>query len=172
MLRTLAFALLLPGMALADSAHTGVMVETPMIAATPPNAKVAGGFVSLTNHQEEDDTLIAARISSDVAGMVQLHQMKMDGDVMQMSEIEGGINVPAGETITLQPGGLHIMLMQMPGGLAEGQTHEMTLVFEKAGEIEVSFEVKPRSMIIEMLGSGMKHGDGHSGHGNHSNHDS
>uniref|UniRef100_UPI002811C9C4 copper chaperone PCu(A)C n=1 Tax=Jannaschia maritima TaxID=3032585 RepID=UPI002811C9C4 len=93
-------------------------------------------------------------------GMVQLHRMEMEDGVMRMSEVPGGIPVPAGETVTLERGGLHVMFMQLEGPLTDGMTVPATLRFEKAGDVEVVFNVEPRG------GSDEGHGD-HGGHGGH-----
>lgn len=107
--------------------------------ATLPNAPVGGGFITITNIGSEDDTLIAA--TSPFAGDVQLHEMKMDGDVMKMQQLESGIPVPAGETVTLEPGGLHLMFMQLKQPFVEGTEVPVTLTFEKAGSIDVMLTV-------------------------------
>ena len=137
-----------------------IMVMNPMIRATPPVAPAAGGFVTLHNMGTTDDTLIAARVSADVAAKVELHTMEMDGDIMRMFEVEGGISVPAGEVVNLVPGGLHIMFMGLPEGLDAGVSHEVTLVFEQAGEVTLPFAVLPLDKVREMLGA-----EGHGSHG-------
>lgn len=107
--------------------------------ATLPSAKAAGGFLTITNAGESPDRLIGA--ASDVAGTVELHEMKMDGDMMKMSPIEGGIAVPAGESVTLAPGGLHIMFIGLNQSFDEGACVEVTLTFEQAGELPVVLNV-------------------------------
>ena len=107
--------------------------------ATLPNAPVGGGFVTITNNGASDDRLIAA--ASPAAGEVQLHEMAMEGDVMKMRELPEGIPVPAGETVSLQPGGLHMMFMQLTGPLVEGTRFPVTLTFEKAGTVTVELSV-------------------------------
>ena len=107
--------------------------------ATLPNAPVGGGYVTITNAGSEDDTLIAA--SSPVAGEVQLHEMSMQGDVMKMAELPDGIPVPAGETVTLKPGGLHLMFMQLKEPMVEGSNVPVTLTFAKAGTVTVNLAI-------------------------------
>lgn len=102
--------------------------------ATLPNAPVGGGYITITNTGSEDDTLIGA--SSPVAGEVQLHEMKMDGNVMKMSHLPDGITIPGGETVTLAPGGLHLMFMDLKQPLIEGEMVAITLSFAKAGTTE------------------------------------
>lgn len=109
--------------------------------AMPPTAKAGGGYVTITNTGSEADRLIA--VSSPAAPVVQLHQMKMDGDVMMMSELPDGIVIPAGGSVALAPGGLHIMFMQVPTPFAEGDTVSVTLTFEHAGKIDLELPVAP-----------------------------
>jgi copper(I)-binding protein len=132
----------------APAATAGAIeLRAPMIRATPPNAPVAGGFVLLTNTGEADDTLVAASVADGVAGRMELHEMELVDGVMRMSEVEGGIPVPAGETVTLMPGGLHLMFMGLAEGLEAGEAHDVTLTFEGAGDVTVPFAVRP---IVEV----------------------
>lgn len=124
--------------------------------ATLPKAPVGGGFVTIVNKGAEDDTLVSA--VSDVAGEVQLHNMRVENDVMKMYEMEGGIPIPAGETVTLAPGGLHIMFMQLKQQLAEGSKVKVTLTFEKAGSIDVMLDVRSVGAKGSMNHEGMSHG--------------
>ncbi len=108
--------------------------------ATLPNAPVGGGYVTITNNGTAADRLISA--ASPVAGVAQIHEMKMEGDLMKMNELPEGVEIPAGATVTLKPGGLHIMLMQLQQPLVEGTTVPLTLTFEKAGSVEVELSVE------------------------------
>jgi copper(I)-binding protein len=108
--------------------------------ATPPNAPVGGGYLTITNKGGEADRLVSA--ASPVAGVVQIHEMKMEGDLMKMNELPDGIDIPAGETVALAPGGLHIMFMQLTQPLVEGSRIPLTLTFEKAGSVEVELSVE------------------------------
>lgn len=130
--------------------------------ATLPKAPVAGGYLTLINKGTADDRLVSA--SSPVAGVAQLHEMKMDGDVMKMGELADGIPVPAGQTVTLAPGGLHIMLMDLKQALVEGSTFPLTLTFEKAGAITI--EVLVGGVGASAPAHAMNHSDapGHEAH--------
>lgn len=119
--------------------------------ATLPNSPVAGGFVTIINNGTEDDTLVAAK--ADIAGMVQVHEMAMDGDVMRMRELADGLPIPAGETVTLKPGGYHIMFMKLNGPLVAGEAVDVTLSFEKAGDVQLTMPVVDRPKR-----GGMNHG--------------
>ena len=103
--------------------------------AMPPNAPVAGGYLTIANAGTADDTLIGAR--SEAAGAVEVHQMFMEGDVMVMSELPEGIRVPAGGSVTLEPGFLHLMFVDVRTPFAEGECVAVTLRFEHAGEVPV-----------------------------------
>ena len=108
--------------------------------ATPPGGKVGGAFVTLVNTGDAPDRLVSA--SSGVAERVELHTHIKDGDVMRMREVEGGIPLPPGETVKLQPGGFHIMLLGLNQGLTAGSSFPLTLTFEKAGSVQVDVPVE------------------------------
>ena len=107
--------------------------------ATLPSAMAGGGFVAITNNGAAADRLLSA--TSPAAKMVQLHEMKMEGDQMKMAEQAEGIEIPAGETVQLAPGGLHIMFMGLNAPFVEGETVPVTLTFEKAGTVEIELQV-------------------------------
>ncbi|MCV9996952.1 DUF1775 domain-containing protein [Pararhizobium sp. YC-54] len=99
-----------------------------------PGAKVGGGGFVIKNDGGEDDTLLS--VESPVAGRVEMHEMNMQNEVMKMRKLESGITIPAGETVTLQSGGLHLMFMDVEKPFAEGDTIPVTLTFEKAGKVD------------------------------------
>ena len=107
--------------------------------ATLPNAPVGAGYLTITNKGAEDDTLVSA--SSPIAGKTQIHEMKMEGDVMKMNEVEGGLVIPAGQSVMLAPGSFHIMFMDLKEPLVENAMVPVTLTFEKAGPIEIQLVV-------------------------------
>lgn len=107
------------------------------VRATPPNAKVAGAFVSIENTGTSADRLISA--STDAAGSVEIHEMTMQDDIMQMRQLTEGLAIPAKQSVTLKPGGLHLMLIAPKQAIAEGQKVKITLLFEKAGRRSVEF---------------------------------
>jgi copper(I)-binding protein len=124
---------------LAMGEHQGIMVMEPFARETPPNAQVAGAYMTLMNHGA-DDRLIGA--STDAAARVEIHNHTMENGVMRMREVEGGLSLPKGETVTLQPGGLHVMLMGLEAPLKQGETLDLTLEFESGETIDVSVPVK------------------------------
>jgi copper(I)-binding protein len=134
------FLLIAPALAHNGVVHLGpINISAPFSRATLPNAPVGGGYLTIENTGTEDDRLVSA--TSPVAGETQIHEMAMEGDVMKMRHLEDGLVIPAGQTITLAPGGLHIMLMNLEGKLVEGETITITLTFEKAGTVDVQLPV-------------------------------
>lgn len=111
----------------------------PFSRATLPNAPVAAGFLTITNGGPEDDRLLSA--STTVAGETQIHEMVNVDDVMRMRPLPDGLPIPAGATVELAPGGLHLMLMDLRQPLVEGGTVVVTLTFERAGPIEVPLAI-------------------------------
>lgn len=109
--------------------------------AMPPAAPAGGGFLVIENHGDTDDRLIAA--SSPNADLVEIHEMVIENDVMKMGEVEGGLVIPAFETVTLAPGGYHLMFMQVTEPFVEGEMVPVTLTFEVAGEVEIMLPVAP-----------------------------
>jgi periplasmic copper chaperone A len=123
-----------------DITHGPLELNAPFARATLPNAPVAGGFMTIVNTGSEDDRLVAAH--SEVARETQIHEMAMEGDVMKMRQLADGLQIPAGETVVLEPGGAHIMFMGLEAAFVEGETVPVTLQFEKAGEVVVDLHVR------------------------------
>ncbi|MEH3148317.1 MAG: copper chaperone PCu(A)C [Methylobacterium frigidaeris] len=139
-----------PALAQADTLKLG----QPWSRATPGGAKVAAGYVTITNAGPTPDRLTGG--SFDRAGRVELHTMSTEGGVMKMAPLPNGVEVRPGETVTLSPGGNHLMFMDLKAPLKQGETVKGTLSFEKAGTIPVEFTV---SGIASKAPEG-----GHSGH--------
>ena len=124
--------------------------------ATAPGMPSSAAYVSIANHGDAADRLIAAKTV--VARRVEIHSMEMDNGVMRMRAVDGGLPIAAGEAVHLAPGGLHIMLMGLTPQLAADNQHEITLVFEKAGEITVTATVKrPADITPTMPGHNMSY---------------
>ena len=102
-----------------------------------------GGYVTITNAGSAPDRLIA--VSTPAAGKSEIHMMEMKNDVMVMRPVEGGLEIPAGGTVELKPGGFHLMFMQVAEPFAEGATVPVMLEFEKAGKVELMLPVKAAS---------------------------
>ena len=116
-----------------------IEIVEPWSRATPSTAPSAGGFLTLTNKGDVPDRLIA--IESLAAKQTEIHEMKMDGAVMRMRELENGVVLPPGQTIELKPGGYHVMFMGLKAPFVKDQKVSATLVFEKAGRIDIEFQV-------------------------------
>lgn len=115
----------------------GITVSGAWVRAPGANG---GAFMVIQNGGAEADRLLSA--SSDVAETVEVHEMKMENDVMVMREVEGGIEIPARGKVELKPGGYHVMLINLKQELKPGEKVTITLNFEKAGAITVQAEVK------------------------------
>ena len=107
--------------------------------ATLPGAKVAGGYLTIANSSKDADRLIGG--TSPAAARVEVHEMKMDGNVMQMRQLKDGLEIPAEGSAELSPGGLHLMLIDIAKPLKEGEMVPVTLEFAKAGKVDVQFMV-------------------------------
>jgi copper(I)-binding protein len=97
------------------------------------------GFLTISNQGGAADRLLAA--SSPASGKMELHTHIRDGDVMRMREVPA-IDIPAGQTVTLRPGGLHLMFMGLTQPLQQGQKIPVTLRFERAGEVRIELDVQ------------------------------
>lgn len=126
---------------LAHNFKAGALTIThPWARETAQGQVVGGGFLGITNAGKAEDRLLSA--SSPVAAEVQLHTMTMDEGVMRMRQVKDGIAIPAGQTVTLKPGGLHIMFMGLKAPLAKGTSIPATLRFQRAGAVKVRFAVQ------------------------------
>jgi copper(I)-binding protein len=137
----LALALVLAGTPLAahEFKSGAIHVIHPWTRETAPGQSVAGGYMTITNEGSSDDRLLGA--SSPAAARVQLHSMTMEGSIMKMRPVSGGLPVSAGGTETLAPGGLHLMLTGLRQPLVSGGMVPVTLRFAKAGSVAISLMV-------------------------------
>jgi len=120
-------------------AQAAVKVQEPWARPTVQGQAVGGGYLRIVGGAA-GDKLVSA--STEIAGRVEMHTMRMDGDVMRMRQVES-IEIPAGKTVDLKPGGLHIMFMDLKTPLKTGASFPLTLRFEKAGEVKVEVKVQP-----------------------------
>lgn len=120
-----------------------IYVDHPMIQEAPPSAPVLGGYLMVMNSGTEDDTLIA--IESPAVEKVELHQSVVTDGVARMTPMTDGLPVPAGQSVWLGDDGSHAMFIRPDRRYQEGDEIPATLVFEKAGRIEVTFQVEKRS---------------------------
>lgn len=118
----------------------GIAIEQAWTRATPPNAPVAGGFLTIRNSGDRADRLVS--VTSPDANSVEIHQMTMDGGVMRMRKLADGLPIDARSVVMLKPGGYHLMFIGPTRPIVEGGTVTATLRFEKAGTREVRFDVR------------------------------
>jgi copper(I)-binding protein len=116
-----------------------LQIRHPWSRATPPGAKVAAGYFEIRNNGKQPDRLVSA--STPVAKKVEMHITERAGEVAKMRQLRA-FEVPARERLTLEPNGAHLMLVDLVQPLKKGERFPMTLRFERAGEVEVQFEVQ------------------------------
>ena len=127
--------------ACAEDVKAGDLVITQAWSrATPGGAKTGGGYLTVENKGTAPDRLLGG--SSDIAGSVQVHEMSMNNGVMTMRPLEKGLAIEPGKTVKLAPGGYHLMLMNLKQPLKQGDKLPITLEFEKAGKVTVSFDIE------------------------------
>ncbi len=116
-------------------------IAHPWSRAIPAGAKVAAGYMVITNHGTTPDRLVS--ITADIAGAASVHEMAIDADgVMTMRPIVNGVEIPAGGQIALKPGAYHIMFLDLKQAPRKGIKFKGTLTFAKAGSIDVEFAVE------------------------------
>lgn len=136
-----ALILLLPAIASAHEFKLGDLeIGHPWARATPPGARVAGGYFTVTNHGSAPDRLVS--VTSDISAKAEVHEMAVKDGVMTMRGVEGGLDIPAGGKVELKPGGYHLMLMDLKHPAKEGESFPATLTFEKAGSVTIEFQVE------------------------------
>lgn len=143
------------GVSAKDITKGDLVISAPWSRATPAGAQVAGGYVVITNKGLSADRLVS--FTTDLADQPEVHEMTNEAGVMKMRPLTKGLVIPAGATVKLEPGGYHLMLLKLKKPLTAGQRYKATLVFEKAGAVEVEFEVRA-------MGEGQKKGSGHHNH--------
>jgi len=143
-------------------------IGTVQIRATAPGMAVTGGYVSITNNGNEADRLVGAKAG--FAKRVEIHEMIHDNGIMKMRQRDGGIHIPAGETVMLKPGGLHLMLMGLAETMTPGENREVTLEFASGHVVTVpAMVMKPGDIKVE---GGHTHGHSHGGHNHSGDHSS
>ena len=138
---TVIFACVFSGPVGAEEVKAGDLVITqPWSRATPGGAKVASGYLTIENKGTTPDRLVAG--STDVAKRTEIHEMAMNNSVMTMRPIDGGLIIEPGKTLKFAPGGYHLMFIELKNSLKQGEKVPVTLKFEKAGEVKLSFDVQ------------------------------
>ncbi len=117
-----------------------IKIDHPWALATPKGAKVGGGYMKITNNGSTPDRLIA--LTSPTADRLVIHSQTTENGIAKMRLVEGGLEIKPGETVELKPGGLHIMFEQLREPLVQATRVKGTLVFEKAGTVDVEYAVQ------------------------------
>jgi copper(I)-binding protein len=130
-------------------------IDHPWSRATPRGAGVAGGYFKIKNGGAAPDRLVGG--SSEAGGRFEIHEMKMDGGVMRMRPLRNGIEIKPGETVEFKPGSYHVMFLDLKKPLQQGERFKGTLVFDKAGTVEVEY-------VVEAMGGPAGGSAGHHGH--------
>jgi periplasmic copper chaperone A len=117
-----------------------LQIEHPWSRVVPKGADVAVGYLEIKNTGTAPDRLIGG--SSEIAGRFEIHEMKMEDGVMKMRPLEGGLEIAPGKSVKLEPSGHHLMFLDLKTPPVQGKFFRATLVFEKAGKVEVEFDVE------------------------------
>lgn len=143
-----------------EAAHSTIQVNTAWSRELPPTAPVGAAFLSIENHSDQPDRLINA--NSSIAEITELHAHIHEGDVMRMVKVDA-IDVPAHGKLILEPGGYHVMLIDLKKPLVAGEQLPLTLQFEHGGQVDVTVDIKSSD-----AGTSAEHHEmDHSAHGNH-----
>jgi copper(I)-binding protein len=137
-----------------------IAIQHPYARPTAPSQPTGGAYFTLVNSGAGDRLLGA---STPVASSVQIHTMRMDGDVMRMREV-GTLDVPSGQRVELKPGGLHLMLIGLKQPLVLGQSLPMKLRFEKAGEVSIDLKVDAEGSVPRGASASSSAQGAHVGH--------
>lgn len=148
-------ALLAVSQASADEMkNNGLMVEDSWARASAGPAKAGAAYLTIANMGHEADRLVA--VKSNLAKRTEVHTHLMEDGMMKMRHVEA-VEVSPGTPTIFQPGGLHVMFMGLKKPFIEGETLPLTLVFEKAGEVDIEF-------VVQGVGAKSKKNDGHGAH--------
>src|SRR6266478_8508867 len=129
------------GDAIAEDYSIGTIeIAAPWTRATPKGSTIAAAYMTLRNKGSAHDRLVGGSVA--VAGRFEVHRMIMEQGVAKMRPVEGGLEIKPGETVELKPGSFHVMLMGLKQPLEKGQKVKGTLVFEKAGTVEIEYAVE------------------------------
>src|SRR5271168_165355 len=121
----------------ADYDIGSIHITQPWARATPKGASSGAAYMTITNNGTTPDRVSCA--SSDASAQCQIHIMTMENGVMKMRPVEGGLEIKPGETVTLAPGGFHMMLLDLKAPLEQGKMLKATLKFDHAGTVDVEY---------------------------------
>ncbi|MCD9028505.1 copper chaperone PCu(A)C [Luteimonas sp. BDR2-5] len=126
-----------------DAGNAAIVASDAWVRQPPPSAAVAGAYLTLRNDGATEDRLVS--VTTDAAERVEIHEMRMADGMMRMRELADGLVLPAGAATALAPGGNHLMLINPQQPLEPGTAVDATLTFERAGPLDVTFDVRPLS---------------------------
>ena len=132
-------ALVSPAAAAGDYDVGSIHISQPWSRATPKGAAAGAGYMTLTNKGAAPERVSC--VSDDASARCQIHRMTMEGGVMKMPPVDGGLEIKPGETVTLKPGAYHMMFLSLKHPLEQGGRVKATLKFDHAGTIGVEFLV-------------------------------
>ena len=132
-----------------------VDIRDAWIRTSVPGQKATGAFMKIT--AKDGTKLVGA--ASPAAGVAEVHEMKMEGDVMKMRAVSGGLDIAASKTVELKPGGYHVMLMDLKAALVKDSTVPLTLTFKDARGAESKVELKVQVVTTAPAAAGAKAGD-------------
>ena len=115
-----------------------VDIKNAWVRSTVPGQKATGAFMTIT----AKDGAKLVGVASPAAGVAEVHEMKMEGDVMKMRAVQNGLDLPAGKAVELKPGGYHVMLMDLKSALPKDSSTALTLTFKDANGVESKVELK------------------------------
>src|SRR5260370_17483064 len=124
----------------ADYKAGSLDISDPWSRATPKGSSVAAGYMTIKNSGSTPDRLISG--SSDVAPKFEVHEMKMEDGIAKMRPVKGGLEIKPGETVELKPGSFHVMFVGLKKPLSAGDQFKATLVFDKAGNLNIAYDVR------------------------------
>jgi copper(I)-binding protein len=143
------------GVRAADYKVGSIEIDAPWSRATPKGAKVASGYLRITNTGATPDRLTGGTFAA--AGSVEIHTMSIERGVMRMRELKDGLEIKPGAAVELSPSSDHLMFTDMKRLLSKGEHVKGTLVFEKAGTAEIEY-------VVEAIGAARRPASGHGGH--------
>ncbi len=132
-----------------DYTKGALHIVHPWSRETPKGANVGAGYLVIENRGSTAERFIG--FTSEVAGRFEIHEMAVTDGVMRMRALPKGVEIAPGMTATFEPGGLHLMFMDLKEPFKKGERFKATLHFEQAGDIEVEF-------VVEAMGGGGHHG--------------
>ncbi len=132
-----------------------LVIQDAWSRATPAGAKVGAGYFTVVNTGSQPDRLVS--VTAGVSDNVQVHEMATENGVMKMRHVMGGVEIAPGKTVAFKPGSYHLMFMDLKQPLKKGEQVPATLVFEKAGKVDVTFAVQDIGATAPASAHGHEH---------------